>query len=107
MEIDNIKRYIRELFPAFGTRQTTEDTHIKMFLIPNVVGKTLQTILLCFQIRKCDDAMCCIPPKVESISWLPDTILDVSGEHFISYKDLNGKVTTEKDRPSSKEKRTN
>ena len=52
--------------------------------------------------RKCEDPDCCIPPNLprEKLTWLPDPELDLDGEHFRPYADVNGIETTEKDRPS-------
>ena len=60
-----------------------------------------------FQIRKCADMNCCLPPSLprEKLTWLPDPMLDESGEHFKSYDVVKNKSTSEKDRPSLKLKK--
>ena len=59
-----------------------------------------------FQIKKCDDPSCC--PKdinITSPSWLPEPVLDITGEHFLPYSEVKETITTEKDRPSLKQKK--
>lgn len=52
-----------------------------------------------FQIRRCSDAECYLPPSREW-QWLPDPILDYTGKHYKPFESVLGTVTTEKDRPS-------
>ena len=103
IEIDIIKRHLRELFPSLDVDKLQNIYTQKCAPYQLWLEKHCKQSHYVFQIRKCGDAMCCIPPKVESISWLPDPVLDISGEHYVSFKDLVGKDTTEKDRQSLKE----
>lgn len=52
-----------------------------------------------FQIRRCHDEECCPTPGREW-DWVPDPILDVTGQHYKPFEELLGKETTEKDMPS-------
>ncbi|KAL3865743.1 hypothetical protein ACJMK2_043103 [Sinanodonta woodiana] len=53
-----------------------------------------------FQIRRGHDEGCCPTPEREW-AWLPDPILDITGQHYKPFDELLGKETTDKDRPSS------
>ena len=53
-----------------------------------------------FQIRRCHDEGCCPTPEREW-AWLPDPILDITGQHYKPFDELLGKETTDMDRPSS------
>ena len=59
-----------------------------------------------FQIRKCDDLDCCPPPppklSKEELNWLPDPVLDETGEHYLPYSSVKNLNTTDQDRPSLK-----
>lgn len=56
----------------------------------------------CFQIKKCSDPNCCLPPENPLLTWLPDPCLDQSGEHYMKYLEVKDLDTTEADRPSLK-----
>lgn len=75
-----------------------------MFLEQNVIipfsGKHCQERHYVFQIRRCSDAECC-PPSSREWQWLPDPVIDNTGNHYKSLETVLGTVTTEKDRPSS------
>lgn len=55
-----------------------------------------------FQIRKCKDVACCSPANLseEELTFLPNPMLDVTGEHYKSYEVLKFAETSEDDRPS-------
>ena len=57
-----------------------------------------------FQIRKCNDRSCCTATRVSenSLKWLPDPMLDASGEHFLPFQEALNRNTNESDRPTLK-----
>lgn len=60
-----------------------------------------------FQIKKCQDRDCCMPLRdmtASQLQWLPDPMLDDSGEHYKPFSSLYGSDTTEDDRPTLKTK---
>lgn len=52
-----------------------------------------------FQIRRCDNVDCCQPGT--KWSWLPDPVIDNTGNHYQPFETVFGTDTSEKDRPSS------
>ena len=59
-----------------------------------------------FQIRKCNNRLCCSATHVsdDSLKWLPDPMLDASGEHFLPFQEAWNRNTNESDRPTLKTK---
>ena len=106
-EIHVLKRHLGELFPQLDTANLRK-AHTKKIQVYNEWKKKhcLET-MYSFQIRKCADVNCCLPPSLprEKLTWLPDPMLDESGEHFKSYDVVKNESTSEKDRPSLKLKK--
>ncbi len=59
----------------------------------------LSIFVFFMQIRKCKDSSCCIPATLE-LPWLPDPVLDESGDHYLKMEQVIGTETTDENRPS-------
>lgn len=82
------------------TRGQYQQVHIKgKQSYQNFLKSHCQERCYIFQIRKCGDNTCCVPPRVQ-LPWLPDPILSEDGQHFKSMDQVIGILTTDKDRPS-------
>ena len=53
------------------------------------------------QIRKCNDTSCCLPKQVENIHWLPDPVLDDTGDHYRPFDEVYGTETNDDNRPGN------
>lgn len=92
-------------------------------LFPNIDPKKLQkkhtqqlrTLQEChtrqrqysFQIKKCSNRDCCLPPcdmTDSQLQWLPCPLLYDTGEHYQPFSAVDGADTTENDRPTLKTK---
>ncbi|XP_053389758.1 uncharacterized protein LOC128552728 [Mercenaria mercenaria] len=98
--ISILQRHLRELFPEMDLTKL-QKTHTKTIRSYQAYLEThCRQRHYTFQIRKCNDENCCIPPTVDrcNLTWLPDPILD--GEHYKTYSDMKDQDTTEEDRPT-------
>ena len=103
-EIDILQRHLRALFPTLDLRKlqkqhTNKNEDYQKWKLAHC-HETHYT----FQIKRCADSTCCLPSELEQtdLEWLPQPVLDHTGNHFLSYEVLNGTAPTEKDRPSMK-----
>lgn len=106
-EIDVFKRHLRELFPDLDLEKAlTKINTKKSKMYVEWVSAHCRERQYIFQVRKCKDPSCCLPPTndFESINWLPDPVLEENKEHFKPYNEVKMMETTEKDRPSMAEK---
>ncbi|XP_014676567.1 PREDICTED: uncharacterized protein LOC106816458 [Priapulus caudatus] len=103
-EIDIVKRHLRELFPDMNLSKLQKVHTSKVKSYTAWVEQHCRERHYTFQIKKCGDPNCCIPPRASNLSWLPDPVLDESGEHYLKYKEVMSRNndTTEADRPSLK-----
>ena len=103
-EIDVLKRHLRELFPDLDLLKLQKvHTNKSQSYISWKANHCLETQYT-FQIRKCSDEQCCLPPTCdkELLNWLPNPMLDETGEHYKDYDVVKNEQTSECDRPSSK-----
>lgn len=102
-EIDLFKRHLREMFPEMNLKKLRKVNTDKVKSYTSWKQRHCQERQYSFQIRKCADAGCCIAPNIprEKMAWLPDPVLreDEDG-HFKIYSEVNGKDTSEADRPT-------
>ena len=103
-DIDIVKRHLRELFPDLDIDRLQKVNTSKVKAYTEWVKNHCRERHYCFQIRKCADPACCLPTHLErsELTWLPDPVLDSSGEHYEKYAVVRDRETTEKDRPSLK-----
>lgn len=100
-EIDIMKRHIRELFPEMNISKLQKAHTKKVISYRTWLDKHSKMTNYVYQLRKCDDINCCLPPESNPLpEWLPDPILDDTGEHYLPYAEVKGKETTENHRPS-------
>ena len=101
--VDTLKRHLRELFPTLDLNKLQKTFTKKDVTYQEWVQKHCRLTNYAFQIRKCQDRDCCLPPTLteEELFWLPDPVLDKDDkDHYLKYKQVKGKETTEADRPS-------
>ncbi|XP_052807717.1 uncharacterized protein LOC128236679 isoform X1 [Mya arenaria] len=98
--ISLLQRHLRALFPEMDLTKLQKIHTKKIMSYQSYLEKHCRQRHYTFQIRKCEDEVCCIPPTVDrqNLTWLPDPILD--GEHYKSYSDVKNQDTTEEDRPT-------
>lgn len=101
-EVDLLKRHLRELFPGMDLEKLQKVHTSKVVEYNEWLQRHTRQRHYCFQIRKCDDRSCCSEPLNKNLVWLPDPVLDESGDHYLPYSTLKSKETTEDDRPSLK-----
>lgn len=103
-EIDTLKRHLRELFPELNLEKLQKVHTSKVETYQKWVESHCRSRQYTFQIRKCKDENCCLPPRLteEQMQWLPDPVLDDTKEHYKSFTE--GTETTESDRPTLKVK---
>lgn len=99
-EIDLLKRHLRELFPDMNIEKLQKVHTSKVVDYNEWLEKHTRQRHYCFQIRKCEDRSCCSEPQNKNLAWLPDPVLDESGDHYLPYSSLKSTATTEDDRPS-------
>jgi hypothetical protein len=105
-EIDISKRHMRELFPEMNVGKLQKSHTKKIRSYQTWLENHSKSTHYVFQLRKCDDRNCCLAPSGPLPSWLPDPVLDGTGEHYLPYSEVRGSETTEKDRPSLNSKKT-
>lgn len=101
-DIDVIKRHLRELFPTLDTDKLQKVHTNKIQEYAEWMSRHCRQSHYIFQIKKCQNAECCIPGESGDIPWLPDPMLDDTGDHFYQYSVAKTMETTEVDRPSLK-----
>lgn len=107
-EIDVLKRHLRELFPALDLAKLQKAHVRKNQAYVDWMGRHTRERTYTFQIRKCEDKGCCLPPKLdrEKLIWLPDPeLIDGDEEHFMPYHEAVLHDTTEQHLPSLHRKR--
>ena len=102
LEIDNLKRHLRELFPDLDLNKLQKVHTAKSQAYNAWISSHCKLRHYTFQIRKCKDDSCCLPTRIpdEELSWLPDPVLDSSGDHYKPYAEVKGQDTNDDNRPS-------
>lgn len=105
-EIDILKRHLRELFPNLDLKKLQKVHTSKVESYQKWIETHCRSRQYTFQIRKCRDENCCLPPRLrdEQMQWLPDPVLNETKDHYKSYNEVKGTETNESDRPSLKAK---
>ncbi|XP_045187636.1 uncharacterized protein LOC123545380 [Mercenaria mercenaria] len=99
-DIDVIKRHLRDLFPTLDTDKLQKVHTSKVPEYADWMSRHCRQSHYIFQIKKCEDADCCIPG--EDMPWLPDPMLDETGDHYYKYDVAKTMETSEAYRPSLK-----
>jgi hypothetical protein len=102
-DIDVFMRHLRELFPDLNLQKLVKAQTGKCQSYMEWVEKHCRIRHYTFQIRKCQDLTCCSAPKLpfQDLKWLPDPVLDSSGDHFMPYTETKLLPdTNETDRPT-------
>lgn len=101
-EIDLLQRHIRELFPGMDLHKLQKEHTKKIDSYQLWLENHCRQRHYNFQIKKCEDPACCSPTSLprEKLDWLPDPVLDATGEHYKKYSEVKDQTTTEEDRPS-------
>ena len=101
-QVQGVKSQIRTLFPSMETENVTKQKVQRCAEYKNWIKQHCRERQYSFQIRKCKNEECCPKPTLprEKLAWLPDPILDPSGEHYLPFQEVYGIETTERDRPS-------
>lgn len=89
-DIDILMRHLREMFPDLDTTKL-QKTHTRKCVSYNKWKEEhCRERQYTFQIRKCKDPECCLPPRLpsEMLMWLPDPVLAEGGEHFKKYDEV-------------------
>ncbi|XP_070544371.1 uncharacterized protein [Ptychodera flava] len=104
VEIDHlkVKQHLQAAFPDLATDKLQKAHTQKVKSYTSWMDKHSRQRQYCFQIRKCDDTMCCTPKKtvMDDLERLPDPVLQENGEHYKQYSEVKVTDTTENDRPS-------
>jgi hypothetical protein len=83
-DIDLLKRHLRELFPDLKLDKLQVNTS-KVLSYTDWIDRHCRERHYCFQIKKCSDTSCCIPPREPGLDWLPDPVLDATGDLYLPY----------------------
>ncbi|CAC5400127.1 unnamed protein product [Mytilus coruscus] len=103
-EIDIIQRHLREHFPDLNLQKLQKVHTKKCQSYIQWIEKHSRQRHYTFQLRKCDDANCCIPSTLgrENLMWLPDPVVNTTDQdHYLQYEEVKHQET-EEDRPSMK-----
>ena len=68
--------------------QVTKDTTAKCDAYKSWIEVHCHVRHYTFQIKKCDNATCCLP-NTNKLSWLPDPVMDDSGKHYKHYEEVS------------------
>ena len=98
-EIDYLTRHLNFLFPELDVTKLVKKHTSKVESYITWVDKHCRQRHYSFQIRKCEDANCCTPPK-KAYQWLPDPVLDDDQVHYKPFEVVYGTETSEADRPT-------
>ena len=102
-EIEIFQRHARELFPTLDLSKLQKIHTNKCEPYNTWKESHCRERHYSFQIRKCQDVNCCLPPRIphDKLTWLPDPELQHDdSSHFEACSDIRNRDTTEKDRPS-------
>ena len=101
-DMDILQRHLRELFPQLDLNRLQKVNTAKCKDYQTWMEIHCRQRHYSFQIRKCLDPSCCLPPTLtqEDLQWLPDPILTEDKQHYQAYQDIKGRETTDADRPS-------
>ncbi|XP_052286545.1 uncharacterized protein LOC127882125 isoform X2 [Dreissena polymorpha] len=105
-DIDVVKRHLRELFPTLDTDKLQKVHTSKVPEYADWMSRHSRQSHYIFQLKKCQDADCCIPGENIDTPWLPDPMLDETGEHYYPYDVAKTMETSEACRPSLKQTKT-
>ncbi|WAR05310.1 hypothetical protein MAR_020679 [Mya arenaria] len=105
-DLDLLRRHLRELFPQLDLGKLQKAFTGKCKAFQSWILTHCRERHYSFQIKKCSDPSCCLPPTSaeEDLKWLPDPIMAGDGEHYMKYAEAKLIDTTEADRPTLKEK---
>jgi hypothetical protein len=101
-DIRSLEEMLESLFPGLDVSKLTKQGLKKNQAYQNWLQKHCRERTYSFQIRKCSDLLCCKAPKLTELEWLPDPVLDSSGDHYLPYDQVKGTVTTDENRPSAR-----
>ncbi|XP_041378644.1 uncharacterized protein LOC121390784 [Gigantopelta aegis] len=101
-ELEEFKHGLSELFPDLQLDKLQKVHTSKVESYNNWMDNHCRIRHYTFQIRKCHDQGRCSAPRLswEQLEWLPDPVLDETGNHYKTYHDVQHIDTTESDRPS-------
>ncbi|KAK3109149.1 hypothetical protein FSP39_023972 [Pinctada imbricata] len=98
-EMDHLSRHIDLLFPNMDKNKLVKSHTSRIEEYVKWLDLHCRQRHYSFQIRKCDQPECCSPVTTRC-SWLPDPVLDDTGNHYKSFEDVYTTNTTEEDRPT-------
>lgn len=103
-EIEDLKQPLKNMFPDLDLTKLQKVHTSKVKSYQEWCSLHCRARHYCFQIRKCTDQTCCSPTEnlQSDLTWLPDPVLDRTGEHYMKYEEVKDTETTENDRPSLK-----
>ena len=106
--LDPVSDQERELFPDLNLTKLQKVHTSKVESYQKWIETHCRSRQYTFQIRKCRDVNCCLPPRLtdEKMQWLPDPVLNETKEHYKSYNEVKGTETNESDRTTLKAKPT-
>ena len=112
LEIEIFQRHLRDLFPEMDISKLQKVHTRSVESYQKWLDVHCRQRQYTFQIRKCTNEACCIPPTVseDSLQWLPDPVISEDKDHFKAYKEVKGTDTTDEARPSfmqGKQKKAN
>jgi len=100
--IYTFKRHLRELFPKMdlGKIQKVHTNKVQAYVTWKEAH--CQERQYTFQIRKCQDSRCCVPPLLPetTLQWISDPVLSEDDQQYKPYQEVKGLHTTENDRPT-------
>lgn len=84
-EIDLLKRHLRQLFPGIDIKKLQKVHTYKVIEYNEWLEKTQDSVITVFRSVKLEDRSCCSEPQNKNLVWLPDPVLDESGDHYLPY----------------------
>ena len=109
LEIDNLKRHLWELSPDLDLNKLQKAHTAKSQAYNAWLSSHCRLRHYTFQTRKCKDEACRLATRIpyEELSWLPDPVVDSSGNNYKPYTEVKGQETNDDNRPSLKDKKGN
>ena len=101
--IQEITGKIKQMFPDIDPMIVTKAKALKNVVLKTWIDSHCRERQYTFQVRKCNNPECCLAPQLPSdkLEWLPDPVLDPTGEHYLPLDQVIGIIeTTDSDRPS-------
>ena len=104
-EVIQFQRHTHEMFPGMDINQLQKVHTNKMEWYIQWKKLHCRETHYTFQIRKCSNLLCCLPPKrpIEEFIWLPSPILKADKAHYMNYESvIKLEITDEMVRPTLK-----